>query len=185
MFPLGRRIDLRKCLFIIAGVWFVGIVCTLPYGIFIDVVLWVYIPLNTTHHNSTQFKLNADSQGSPSEGLNDYVKLVTKPKLYCHEMWPADWMKVSYGIVSLIIQFIVPFLVIAFCYTKVCTRLLDRIKSRPGSRNCSNQKKWLEKIRTRRTNTMLISMVAIFAVAWLPLFIYNLVSIIFVFHFGH
>lgn len=100
-----------------------------------------------------------------------------RTKLLCDEMWPNNELRIAFGMITSMIQFVVPFCIITFCYMKVCFRLWNRVQTRPGSRNCSSQRKWLEKERARRMNMMLIFMVVIFAVSWLPLNTYNLVSI--------
>ncbi|KAL4702217.1 hypothetical protein ACJJTC_004623 [Scirpophaga incertulas] len=53
-------------------------------------------------------------------------------------------------------------------------QLNDRLKSRPGSKN--SKKEDAERERKRRTNRMLIAMVAIFGLSWLPLNLINISS---------
>jgi hypothetical protein len=69
---------------------------------------------------------------------------------------------------------VIPFTIISFCYMKVCSKLSERARSKPGAK--SVRKEELERERTRRTNRMLISMVVIFGASWLPLNINNLVQ---------
>lgn len=92
--------------------------------------------------------------------------------VYCVEKWPSDQMRKAFGAVTTIMQFVLPFIVMAFCYTCVSVKLNDRLKSRPGSKN--SKKEDAERERKRRTNRMLIAMVAIFGLSWLPL---NLINI--------
>ncbi|CAG9560964.1 unnamed protein product [Danaus chrysippus] len=70
--------------------------------------------------------------------------------------------------------FVLPFIVMAFCYTCVSIKLNDRLKTRPGSKN--SKKEDAERERKRRTNRMLIAMVAIFGLSWLPLNLINISS---------
>lgn len=94
--------------------------------------------------------------------------------IYCAEKWPSDQFRKAFGAVTTIMQFVVPFIVMAFCYTCVSIKLNDRLKTRPGSKN--SKKEDAERERKRRTNRMLIAMVAIFGLSWLPLNLINISS---------
>ncbi|XP_068618248.1 prolactin-releasing peptide receptor-like [Battus philenor] len=94
--------------------------------------------------------------------------------VYCAEEWPSDQIRKAFGAVTTIMQFVLPFIVMAFCYTCVSIKLNDRLKSRPGSKN--SKKEDAERERKRRTNRMLIAMVAIFGLSWLPLNLINISS---------
>lgn len=95
-------------------------------------------------------------------------------EVYCAEKWPTDQIRKAFGSVTVIMQFAIPFVVMAFCYTCVSVKLTDRLKSRPGSKN--SKKEDAERERKRRTNRMLIAMVAIFGLSWLPLNLINISS---------
>lgn len=94
--------------------------------------------------------------------------------VYCAEKWPSDQIRKAFGAITTIMQFVLPFIVMAFCYTCVSIKLNDRLKSRPGSKN--TRKEDAERERKRRTNRMLIAMVAIFGLSWLPLNLINISS---------
>ncbi|XP_050351988.1 prolactin-releasing peptide receptor-like [Nymphalis io] len=94
--------------------------------------------------------------------------------VFCAEKWPSDQIRKAFGAVTTIMQFVIPFIVMAFCYTCVSIKLNDRLKSRPGSKN--SKKEDAERERKRRTNRMLIAMVAIFGLSWLPLNLINISS---------
>ncbi|XP_041987321.1 prolactin-releasing peptide receptor-like [Aricia agestis] len=94
--------------------------------------------------------------------------------IYCSEKWPSDQIRKAFGAGTTIMQFVIPFIVMAFCYTCVSIKLNDRLKSRPGSKN--SKKEDAERERKRRTNRMLIAMVTIFGVSWLPLNSINISS---------
>ncbi|CAH2091427.1 unnamed protein product [Euphydryas editha] len=94
--------------------------------------------------------------------------------VFCAEKWPTDQIRKAFGAVTTIMQFVLPFIVMAFCYTCVSIKLNDRLKSRPGSKN--SKKEDAERERKRRTNRMLIAMVAIFGLSWLPLNLINISS---------
>jgi neuropeptide Y receptor len=87
-----------------------------------------------------------------------------------------------YGGLTVVLQFIIPFFIIAFCYIRVSFKLNDRARSKPGTKN--SRKEEVDRERKRRTNRMLIAMVGIFGVCWSPLNSINLLNDIFP-HTGH
>ncbi|RWS07861.1 NPYLR1B-like protein [Dinothrombium tinctorium] len=91
----------------------------------------------------------------------------------CCENWPYEESKKAFGFSTSVLQFVIPFIIISFCYIRVCGKLNDRAKAKPGTK--SLRKEELERERTRRTNRMLIAMVIIFGISWLPLNIHNLI----------
>lgn len=91
---------------------------------------------------------------------------------FCEETWPSEKLRRIFGSVTSILQFVLPFTVIAFCYTCVSFKLNDRAKAKAASKN--SRKEEIDKSRKRRTNQMLIAMVTIFGLSWLPLNIINL-----------
>ncbi|KAJ8716307.1 hypothetical protein PYW08_013592 [Mythimna loreyi] len=91
---------------------------------------------------------------------------------FCEETWPSERLRRVFGSVTSVLQFVLPFIVIAFCYTCVSFKLNDRAKAKAASKN--SRKEELDKNRKRRTNQMLIAMVTIFGLSWLPLNVINL-----------
>ena len=106
-------------------------------------------------------KINADASAPP------FPK-----KVFCDEIWPHELSRRAYSTVTTVLQFVVPFVIIAFCYIKVCGELKKRAKQKPGAKSARKEK--LERERSRRTNRMLIAMVVIFGCCWLPLNVHNL-----------
>lgn len=99
-------------------------------------------------------------------------------RYYCEEKWPGEESRRTFSFSTSTLQFVVPFSIISFCYMRVCCKLRDRARAKPGAK--SVKKEELERKRTRRTNRMLISMVVIFGASWLPLNLYNLVMDFFI-----
>lgn len=91
---------------------------------------------------------------------------------YCEETWPSESLRRIFGSATSFLQFVLPFFVIAFCYTCVSFKLSDRAKAKAASKN--SRKEEIDKSRKRRTNQMLIAMVTIFGLSWLPLNMINL-----------
>lgn len=86
---------------------------------------------------------------------------------FCEESWPAERYRQIFGTVTTTLQFILPFLFMSICYISVSIRLNDRAKARIG--NKTSKKEEADRDRKKRTNRMLISMVAVFGISWLPL----------------
>lgn len=93
---------------------------------------------------------------------------------YCEEHWPSEPFRQIFSSFTTILQFVVPFFVIAFCYICVSIKLKNRARSKPGSKTSKREE--ADRERKRRTNRMLIAMVVIFGVSWMPLNIVNIVD---------
>lgn len=100
--------------------------------------------------------------------------LTSKDKFYCDENWPSEEWRKIFGGLTTTMQFVFPFFIIKFCYICVSIKLNDRAKSKPGCKN--SRKEEADRERKRRTNRMLIAMVAIFLISWLPLNAINIIS---------
>lgn len=72
------------------------------------------------------------------------------------------------------IQFVLPFIVVTFCYVRVSVKLNDRARSKPGAK--TSRKEEVDRERKKRTNRMLIAMVTIFGVSWLPINLINVIN---------
>lgn len=95
-------------------------------------------------------------------------------RFYCEEDWPVEQWRAAFGAITTALQFLIPFLIMAYCYICVSIKLNDRARSKPGSKN--SRKEEADRERKRRTNRMLIAMVAVFLLSWLPLNIVNIVN---------
>ncbi|KAM7535563.1 hypothetical protein Aperf_G00000089148 [Anoplocephala perfoliata] len=85
----------------------------------------------------------------------------------CQEHWPQKCSRAVFTIVSFVLQFIIPSLIIAICYTRIGLVLQDRAKKRIGTK--TRLKEETELKRKRQTIKMLIAMVMIFVACWIPL----------------
>lgn len=93
---------------------------------------------------------------------------------YCEEDWPEEYHRKVYGTVTVILQFLLPFFVVTFCYICVSIRLNDRAKTKPGAK--TTKKEEIDRDRKKRTNRMLIAMVLVFGMSWLPLNVVNVLN---------
>lgn len=95
-------------------------------------------------------------------------------EFYCEEDWPTEYYRKVYGSITTTLQFLLPFFIVTFCYICVSIRLNDRAKTKPGAK--TTKKEELERDRKKRTNRMLIAMVAVFGISWLPLNVVNVLN---------
>lgn len=95
-------------------------------------------------------------------------------QLYCEEDWPSEDYRKIYGSITTTLQFLFPFFIISFCYICVSIRLNDRAKTKPGTK--TTKKEEHDRDRKKRTNRMLIAMVAVFGISWLPLNVVNVLN---------
>lgn len=103
-----------------------------------------------------------------------YMELKDFQEYYvCEENWPNDDSRKIFGSITTIIQFILPFFIIAYCYVCVSLRLNVRAKIRRG---INARKDEVDRERKRRTNRMLIAMVTIFVISWSPLNFINILN---------
>nr|CAH7724749.1 unnamed protein product [Callosobruchus chinensis] len=127
----------------------------------IIVVIWIFSMLVTLPYGVYMKHTNIGSQS-------------TVKKYFCDENWPSEDWRRTFGGITTAMQFLIPFLIMAFCYVCVSLKLNDRARSKPGSKN--SRKEEADRERKRRTNRMLIAMVAVFLVSWLPLNTVNIVN---------
>lgn len=108
-------------------------------------------------------------------GIYQKVKWNENEEIYtCTENWPRKQSRQFFTLTSLVLQYIVPCCIIAYCYTKVSNVLKKRAKVKMSMGSKSREKDELEIKRKKRTNNMLIAMVSIFVCCWLPLNIWHL-----------
>ncbi|KAF8563885.1 hypothetical protein P879_10569 [Paragonimus westermani] len=75
----------------------------------------------------------------------------------------------AFTVITSILQFVVPCLVISVCYYRVSCALRARCETKIGSGMKSREKEESDIRRKRRTNRLLIAMVIILVICWIPL----------------
>nr|XP_045589307.1 prolactin-releasing peptide receptor-like [Procambarus clarkii] len=104
-----------------------------------------------------------------------YVRQVEyQDRYYCEELWPSESIRQVFSGFTAIMQFVVPFIIILYCYVKISVRMNERVRAKPGTK--SSRKEEADRDRKRRTNRMLIAMVTIFGTSWLPVNVVHLVG---------
>uniref|UniRef100_A0A915DU00 G-protein coupled receptors family 1 profile domain-containing protein n=1 Tax=Ditylenchus dipsaci TaxID=166011 RepID=A0A915DU00_9BILA len=101
---------------------------------------------------------------------------------FCYEDWGANAnQRRAYGTLMLTLQFIIPLVVIVFCYTAISLRLGQSVilksKKKQGGYEwqlqMSDQQRAATK-RRQRTNRMFIAMVVAFSLSWIWTLMFNL-----------
>lgn len=98
--------------------------------------------------------------------------------MYCGEKWVSDEGRQLYGTVVLVVQFVIPLLVVGYCYATICVRLrhgyTQKLINTQKAPLSERQQAMLK--RKQRTNHMLISMVVIFASCWFLQVLFNVLN---------
>ncbi|KAH9418342.1 hypothetical protein DERP_010209 [Dermatophagoides pteronyssinus] len=177
--PFKPRMLMKICILIIIAIWMSAIILTFPYAHFMDYVETKPERLLSTTINEELLELNDNGEivavDATGDNNNDNDDDDDIGIIYlCAEQWPHEELSKMFGITTTALQFVIPFIIITFCYVKICAKLSDRARTIPG--NVSARREEQERERTRKTNGMLISMVIIFVISWLPLNMVNLLA---------
>uniref|UniRef100_A0A667Y133 G-protein coupled receptors family 1 profile domain-containing protein n=1 Tax=Myripristis murdjan TaxID=586833 RepID=A0A667Y133_9TELE len=90
----------------------------------------------------------------------------------CLEHWPSRPQRLAYTTWLLLFQYCGPLLLVLLCYIRVFVRLRHRKDMLDHTRTQDNQRM----THSRRINIMLAALITAFALCWLPLTIFNVVS---------
>uniref|UniRef100_A0A914BZX8 G-protein coupled receptors family 1 profile domain-containing protein n=1 Tax=Acrobeloides nanus TaxID=290746 RepID=A0A914BZX8_9BILA len=96
--------------------------------------------------------------------------------LFCTEDWGETQSdRSTYGTIVFMIQFVIPFILITFCYLMISLRLGKGMLLKKNSvmNNFSTEQRRQALKRRLRTNRMLIAMVAVFTLCWTPAVAFN------------
>ncbi|XP_070533443.1 RYamide receptor-like [Ptychodera flava] len=88
----------------------------------------------------------------------------------CGEYWPGQLDGEVYEWSLFCLTFVLPFLLLSFCYGRVARKLWTR--NLPG--NADPERDQEQAKNKRKTVRMLISVVVLFAICWLPMHSYNI-----------
>ncbi|CAG2174670.1 unnamed protein product [Oppiella nova] len=91
---------------------------------------------------------------------------------FCVERWPIAHGRGYYSVFSM---YVLPILIVSIVYTRLCLKLKTRAIRRTSTTQLPKLKSRLKK-RTRKTNSLLISIALIFCISWLPLNLINIIA---------
>ncbi|XP_066499437.1 neuropeptide Y receptor Y8b [Hoplias malabaricus] len=107
------------------------------------------------------------------ENLRDFnISLPSDPTpdhIVCIEKWPSRPHRLAYMTSLLIFQYCLPLTLITICYMRIFLRLSRRKDIIERTRDARQRKAK----HSKRINVMLASIVAVFALCWLPLIVFN------------
>ncbi|XP_039994340.1 neuropeptide Y receptor type 4 [Xiphias gladius] len=145
----------------------------------------VMLPQAPLHHQaSPKAYLNASppqpasfTYKNSSVLLNSYRALFsyapTHPHMEaCLEHWPSQQHRLAYTTWLLLFQYCGPLLLVLLCYVRVFVRLRHRKEMLDRARTPESQ----HMTHSRRINIMLVALITAFALCWLPLTTFNVVS---------
>ncbi|XP_073338520.1 neuropeptide Y receptor type 4-2-like [Pagrus major] len=90
----------------------------------------------------------------------------------CLEHWPSQQQRLAYTTWLLLFQYCGPLTLVLLCYVRVFIRLRHRKDMLDRTRTPESQRM----THSRRINIMLVALITAFALCWLPLTIFNVVS---------
>lgn len=145
----------------------------------------VVLPQSPLHQQATsQAYLNASL---PQTASHTYKNSSVPPSSYhtllsyvptiphmeaCLEHWPSQQHRLAYTTWLLLFQYCGPLLLVLLCYVRVFVRLRQRKEMLNRARTPESQRI----THSRRINIMLVALITAFALCWLPLTIFNVLS---------
>uniref|UniRef100_A0A915J645 G-protein coupled receptors family 1 profile domain-containing protein n=1 Tax=Romanomermis culicivorax TaxID=13658 RepID=A0A915J645_ROMCU len=178
--PHKPALSVWSALWTIAAIWIFSMVVTLPYAYYMKIenncikrVKKVSLkdppPIFTVRKKSTASFQQHVHQLSVIHGIltkRRYERLCGE---FCNEAWPSDQMKKSFTTVVFACQFVIPFVIMTYCYVTILIQLKRRIKNRLDQRSMFDDSKRANLIRQKRRSTIILaSMVLIFFITWIP-----------------
>lgn len=121
-------------------------------------------------HNSYRYK---NTSVHPASYRAPFSHMPISPHMEaCLEHWPSPQHRLIYTTWLLLFQYCGPLLLVLLCYVRVFVRLRHRkdMLDRARAPECQRM------AHSRRINIMLVALITAFAVCWLPLTIFNVVS---------
>uniref|UniRef100_A0A1A8BXX7 Neuropeptide Y receptor Y4 n=1 Tax=Nothobranchius kadleci TaxID=1051664 RepID=A0A1A8BXX7_NOTKA len=129
-----------------------------------------YLNASLPQYSSYPFK-NASVPLNLYRSLFSFVP--TSPHMEaCVEHWPSPEHRVAYTTWLLLFQYCGPLLLVLLCYVRVFVRLRHRKDMLDRARTPESQRM----THSRRINIMLVALITAFALCWLPLTIFNVLS---------
>ena len=88
------------------------------------------------------------------------------------EMWPAPSLHLTYSVLLMCVQFIIPITVILVTHTKIIGIVRQRTQSASSFRNANRAEVTIRK--NKKTTQILLIIAGMFGIHWLPYHIYTI-----------
>ncbi|KAK3095186.1 hypothetical protein FSP39_011183 [Pinctada imbricata] len=102
------------------------------------------------------------------------------PFRYCIEDTDLNEEKGAYSVASMVVQYFLPIVIVSIAHFRICNKLKYRMANQQHVVDTRSpfqkRKSRRQSRRKRRTNILLASIAIIFALSWLPLNIFNILS---------
>ncbi|XP_030603475.1 neuropeptide Y receptor type 4 [Archocentrus centrarchus] len=187
--PSGWKPSVPQAYMAIVLIWILACFTSLPFLAFQlltnEPYANVILPMSSVHdQDSLQAYLNTSPPQPVSYTYknlsvlqNSYHSLFsyvpTSPHMEaCVEHWPSQGHRVAYTTWLLLFQYCGPLFLVLLCYVRVIVRLRHRKDMLDRARTPECQRM----THSRRINIMLVALITVFALCWLPLTIFNVVS---------
>ncbi|TNN56149.1 Neuropeptide Y receptor type 1 [Liparis tanakae] len=185
--PSGWKPSVSQAYLVVVLIWILACFTSSPFLAFqlltSEPYINVILPQSPLHHQPPpQAYLNASQPvyfmyNNSSALSNSYHPLFsyvpTSPHMEaCLEHWPSQQHRLAYTTWLLLFQYCGPLLLVLLCYVRVFVRLRHRkdMLDRGRTPECQSM------THSRRINIMLVALITAFALCWLPLTIFNVVS---------
>uniref|UniRef100_A0A667XYB9 G-protein coupled receptors family 1 profile domain-containing protein n=1 Tax=Myripristis murdjan TaxID=586833 RepID=A0A667XYB9_9TELE len=151
--PSGWKPSIPQAYMAVILIWTLACFTSLPF-----------LPFSYAHTNSSVL-LNSYHTIFPHITISPHLEA-------CLEHWPSRPQRLAYTTWLLLFQYCGPLLLVLLCYIRVFVRLRHRKDMLDHTRTQDNQRM----THSRRINIMLAALITAFALCWLPLTIFNVVS---------
>lgn len=98
----------------------------------------------------------------------------------CFEDVTLQEEKGAYSVASIIVQYILPIFIVTIAHLRICNKLKYRMVNQQGTgttrKSYQTRKSKRQNRRNQRTNILLATIAVIFALSWLPLNIFNILT---------
>ncbi|XP_054874787.1 neuropeptide Y receptor type 4-2-like isoform X1 [Amphiprion ocellaris] len=186
--PSGWKPSVSQAYVVVIIIWILACFTSSPFLAFQlltnEPYANVLLPQSPLHHQaSPQAYINTsppqpvlhtfkNSSIPPNSHRSIFSYIPTTHMEACVEHWPSHQHRVAYTTWLLLFQYCGPLLLVLLCYVRVFVRLRHRKDMLDRARTTENQRM----THSRRINIMLVALITAFALCWLPLTIFNVIS---------
>lgn len=177
--PSGWRPTIPQAYTALVLIWILACFTSLPFLAFQLLTNEPYtnlMPILQSYQNASSQHVpytQKNSSVAPASYRAQFSYIPNSPRMEaCLEHWPSQQHRLVYTTWLLLFQYCGPLVLVLLCYVRVFVRLRHRKDMLDRARTTESQRV----THSQRINIMLIALITAFAVCWLPLTIFNVVS---------